>query len=123
MPIALEAGQQYPIVLDSDAAKSKETQPTFLAKSQPMRGQLKVGQVLDLYTDSPDITIEDLFAKTIDVLAEVLCGWKNMNGIAYSKESLSDVLSYVEARELLRKVMHNQYLSHEEKKSLGQQPS
>ncbi len=122
MPIALEAGQQYPIVLDSDAAKPKESQPIFFAKSQPMRGQLKVGQVLDLYTDSPDITIEDLFSKTIDVLADVLCGWKNMSGIDYSKEALADVLNYTEARELLRKVMHNQYLSHEEKKSLEQQP-
>jgi hypothetical protein len=122
MPIALEPGQQYPIVLDSDAVKPKESQPTFFAKSQPMRGQLKVGQVLDLYTDSPDITIEDLFSKTIDVLSEVLTGWKNMSGVDYSKETLADVLNYTEARELLRKVMHNQYLNHEEKKSLEQQP-
>jgi len=122
MPIALEPGQQFAIVLDSDAAKPKESQPTFFAKSQAMRGQLKVGQVLDLYTENPDITIDELFSKTIDALSDVLIGWKNMSGIEYSKESLADVLSYTEARELLRKVMHNQYLSHDEKKSSEQQP-
>jgi len=121
MPIALEPGQQFAIVLDSDAAKPKESQPTFFAKSQAMRGQLKVGQVLDLYTENPDITIDELFSKTIDALSDVLIGWKNMSGIEYSKESLADVLSYTEARELLRKVMHNQYLNHDEKKSSEQQ--
>jgi len=121
MPIALEPGQQFAIVLDSDAAKPKESQPTFFAKSQAMRGQLKVGQVLDLYTENPDITIDELFSKTIDALCDVLIGWKNMSGIEYSKESLADVLSYTEARELLRKVMHNQYLNHDEKKSSEQQ--
>lgn len=122
MPIALEPGQQFPIVLDSDAEKPKESQPTFFAKSQAMRGQLKVANVLDLYTENPDITAEELFSKTVDVLADVLIGWKNMCGIEYSKDALADVLNYSEARELLRKVMHNQYLSHDEKKSSEQQP-
>ena len=52
MPLFLEPGQKYPIVLDSDADKPKESQPTFYAKSQSMRGQQKIGEVLDLWTNT-----------------------------------------------------------------------
>lgn len=118
MPLFLEPDQKYPIVLDSDADKPEESRPTFFAKSQSMRGQQKVGDVLDLWTNNPDLTVAELFDATIVVLADVVVGWKNMGEIEFSAEALRDVLTYQEARELLRKVMYNQHLTTDEKKSL-----
>lgn len=117
MPIALEPGQKYPIVLDSDKDKPKESQPTFFAKSQSMRGQQKIGEVLDMWTQQENLTIPELFNATIDVLGGVVVGWSNMSGIEFSVDALRDVLTYSEARELLRKVMYNQHITTDEKKS------
>lgn len=117
MPLFLEPDQQFPIVLDSDADKPKDVRPTFFAKSQSMRGQQRIGEVLDMWTTTPDLTLADLFNATIDVLRGVIVGWKNMGGIAFDHESLRDLLTYNEARELLRKVMYNQHITADEKKS------
>lgn len=118
MPIFLEPDQKYPVVLDSD--KDKEPKPTFLAKSQSMRGQQRVADCLDKWNDD-GITAGDLFDATVQTLGEVLVGWKNM-GQEYSVDALRDVLTYGEARELLRKVMHNQHLDLESKKNSESQP-
>jgi len=117
MPLFLEPGQKYPIVLDCDADKPKDIQPTFFAKSQSMRGQQKIGEVLDLWTDKPDLSVAELFDATIDVLTGVVIGWKNMSDIEFNPDAMRDVLSYTEARELLRKVMYNQHVTADEKKS------
>lgn len=117
MPLALEPGQQYPIVLDVDKDKPEASRPTFFAKSQSMRGQQAIGTVLDLWTENDDLTIEALFEATCKVLSGVIVGWKHMNGIEFSKEAIPDVLAYSEARELLRKVMYNQHITQDEKKS------
>lgn len=118
MPLFLEPGQKYPIVLDTDANKPEAVQPTFFAKSQSMRGQQKIGEVLDMWTDNPNLTLKELFDATIDVLDGVVVGWKNMSGIEFSIEELRGILNYNEARELLRKVMYNQHITADEKKSL-----
>jgi hypothetical protein len=115
MPIALEPGEGFPVVLDSDASKPAESRPTFLAKSQSMRGQRKIAAVLD-YMHEEEVKTDDLFDRSIAALGEVIVGWKNM-GRDYSKEALEDVLDYSEARELLRKVSANQHVTKEEKKS------
>ena len=117
MPLFLEPGQKYPVVLDSDADKPKAERPTFFARSQAMRGQQRIGEVLDLWTSNPDVTPAQLFEAAIDVLADVLIGWENMSGIEFVRDSLRDVLTYQEARELLRKVMYNQHITPDEKKS------
>jgi hypothetical protein len=117
MPLFLEPGQQYPVWLDSDAEKPMAERPVFFAKSQPLRGQQRVGEVLDLATSNPDITIGELFEQIISVLQSVFCGWKNMGGIDYAPERLAEVISYREARELLMKVMYNQHITAYEKKS------
>lgn len=115
MPIALEPGQQFSIVLDCDSSKPKEIQPTFFCRSQSMRGQIRISKTLDLL--KPEIETEDLFRKTVDAIGDCLIGWKNMGGLEYSKEALFDVLSYSEARELLNKVMFNRHMDLDEKKS------
>jgi len=116
VPLFLEPNVTFPIVLESDEAKPVETRPTFLAKAQSMRGQQKVGETLDRWTSAPDIELAALFDETIETLSEVVVGWKNMGNMEYSKEALRE-LSYMEARELLRKVMFNQHLQPDEKKS------
>jgi hypothetical protein len=120
MPISLEPGQKYPVVLDCDQDKPEATRPTFYAKSQSMRGQQKVGEVLDMWAENDKLTLAQLFDATVDVLSNVILGWANMGGIEYSAEALRDVLTFQEARELLRKVMYNQHVTPEEKKSLEQ---
>jgi len=117
MPLFFEPGQKYPIILDSDADKPIDVQPTFYARSQSMRGQQRVGTVLDLWTSSPNISIAELFDETIAVLAEVFVGWQNMGGKEYSADAMREILTYTEARELLRKVMFNQHITATEKKS------
>ena len=117
MPIALEPGQQYPIVLDVDKDKPENVRPVFFAKSQSMRGQQAIGTVLDLWSDNDDLTITQLFDSTCRVLSDVIVGWKNMSGIEFTPEAIRDVLTYGEAREVLRKVMYNQHITPDEKKS------
>ena len=118
MPLALEPGAEFPVVLDSDRDKSKEVQPTFWCRVQPMRGQQSVAKVVDLWTDTPDISADELFQKTIDELFRVTARWSNMGPYQLeSADSFRDVLTYNEARELLFKVMYNQHITHEEKKS------
>lgn len=116
MPLFLEPGQKYPIVLDSDADKPKETQPRFFAKSQCMRSQQRIGEVLDLWHEE-GVTIATLFDQTIDVLDGVVIGWENMGDLEFSADAMRDVLTYNEVRELLRKVMWNQHMTADEKKS------
>lgn len=117
MPISFEPGQKYPIVLDCDKDKAADVQPTFFAKSQAMRGQQKIGETLDLWTDNEGLSLAELFDETIKTLNGVVIGWKNMNGIEFSDDAMRDVLTYSEARELLRKVMYNQHITADEKKS------
>lgn len=119
MPVFLEPDQSFPIVLDCDKDKPKESQPTFLVKSQSMRGQREVLRVLDAATDAANqsLTVDDMFTMTIDMLCKVMVGWQNMGEHKFSREAIEDILSFNEARELLRKVAYNQAVQHEEKKS------
>jgi hypothetical protein len=116
MPIFLEPDQRFPIVLDSDKDKPGETRPTFFAKSQSMRGQRKIASVLDRMFES-GVTPNELFDEALDVLSSVLVGWSNMGGVVFGREGLEEVLSYAEARDLMRLVSYNQHIPPEEKKS------
>jgi len=115
MPVFLEPDQMFPIVLERDKAKPAESRPTFFAKSQSMRGQRKVADTVDRLTEQ-DVSTKQLFDEIVETLSMVLVGWENM-GRPYAKESIEDVVDYLEARELLRLVMFNQHVTLEEKKS------
>lgn len=115
MPIFLEPDQSFPVVLACDENKPASERPTFFAKSQSMRGQQQLAKRIDEITDN-NPSLPELFSNTIDELMKVITGWENMGGWEFSKESLEQVLSYGEARELLRKVMANQHVRPEEKK-------
>lgn len=122
MPIFLEPDQSYPIVLRSDQHKPVESRPVFLARSQSMRSHERIARVIEALTSQTDKTAEQLFGEITDELARVLVGWNNMvhpetGPIAFSREAIYDVLSYAEARELLMKIMYNQHMEPDEKKS------
>jgi hypothetical protein len=115
MPVFLEPNIVFPIVLDCDKDKPPETRPTFFAKSQSMRGQTEIASRLDELTDR-NKTLAELFSDTVDEAMKVITGWENMGGYEFSKDSMIEVLTYSEVRELIRKVMSNQHVKPEEKK-------
>jgi hypothetical protein len=117
VPIFLEPDQRFPIVLASDKDKPVESRPTFFAKSQSMRGQRRICNVLDRMTSDESVKPDELFDDALNVLSEVLVGWKNMGDNAFGRDGLEAVLSYAESRELMRLVAYNSHVDPEEKKS------
>ncbi len=115
MPIFLEPDQSFPVWLESDKDKPEESRPTFFVRSQSMRNQRKVLEVLDVI-HRPGVTVEQIFNETVEQLKKVLAGWSNMNGIAFGSEAIEDVFTLTEARELLRLVAYNQRMDTTEKK-------
>lgn len=111
MPIFLEPGREFPVVLESD--KDKTPTPTFWAKALSMRMQQEVAEALDAW--ATDIETAQLFEKAIQVLLKVFTRIENMPG-ELSADWLMQ-LSYNEARELLRTVLHNNHLDHTAKKN------
>ena len=114
MPIFLEPDQRFPIVLDSDNDKSIETRPTFFAKSLSMRGQLRLSAEMDEALSHP--TAAEIFEATCKLINEYFVGWKNMGAFEFGCD-IKEFLGHSEARELLRKVLANEHVPLEEKKS------
>ena len=114
MPIFLEPDQSFSVVLESDKTKPIETRPVFLVKSQSMRNQRKILEVIDIIYKK-DVTVDEIFSATIEQLKRVVCGWSNM-GQPFNVDVLEDVLTLTEARELLMLVAYNQRMDDSEKK-------
>jgi hypothetical protein len=115
MPLFLEPDQRFPVVLDSDKDKPADKRPTFYARSQSMRGIRRISEVIDQMDSASNI--DEMLRLILDELVECLTGWANMGSYEFSRESLEIVLTYPESRELIRKVMANQHVQPEEKKS------
>lgn len=111
MPIFLEPGREFPVVLEGD--KDKTPTPTFYARSLSMRKQQEVADALDAWLG--EIDSKELFQRTVNVLLSVFTRIENMPG-ELSAEWLMDSLTYTEARELLRTVLFNNHLDHDAKK-------
>jgi hypothetical protein len=117
MPKSLEPGESFEIWLDSDAVTPKETRPVFLCKTQSMRGQRKLCDAYDRFYDpASNESVNERFDFLVDVVSEIVVGWRNMGGVEYSRDAIDAVLSHAEALEVIRKVGYNRP-SHEEKKS------
>jgi hypothetical protein len=116
MPISLEPEQIFQVVLDIDAAKPADVRPVFLCKSQSMRDHLKILQVLDKWLEK-DVTPETLFDATCCEIKRVVTATKNMGSFNLASDDFKDLLTYDEARELLRKIGSNAHLKPDEKKS------
>ena len=115
MPIFLEPDKKFDVVLSADRDKPADKRPTFMVRSQSMRGHQEIAEVLDKLHES-EATVESLFELTSAKLAEVVTGWRNMGDVKPATD-FRDFLTYQEARELLMLVMHNQYVTPDEKKS------
>ncbi len=114
MPRFLEPNQKFPIVLDSDKDKPIDLRPTFFAKSLSMREQNKLGAQLDeAFAHKTTVAI---FDATCELLKEHLVGWQNMGSYEFGCD-VQEFLGHDEAREILRKVLANQHVTPEEKKS------
>jgi len=76
-------------------------------------------RVIDAATDAANesLTVDEMFEMTITMRCKVMVGWRNMGDHKFSREAIEEILSFNEARELLRKVAYNQAVQHEEKKS------
>lgn len=116
MPVCLEPNQSFPVVLECDKDKPKETQPTFMVVALSMREQRKLLAMLDRLNEDYYKSHEDAFSDAVEHLGKVVIGWRNIS-VPFSQEAFEDVLNYTEARELLRKVANNQHVQLEEKKS------
>lgn len=115
MPIFLEPGQEFQVVLECDKDKPEQSRPVFICKSQSGRGQIRLGEFLDTEFTGTIRTLLELHADEVLVHCT---GWKNIpEQYPFNKDSLIDVLSLQEMREILRKIMTNQHVQAEEKKS------
>jgi hypothetical protein len=114
MPLFLEPDQQFPIVLDCDKDKPAESQPTFLCKSQSMRGMMRLSEFMD--ADRSRQPFPQIVEDHVTELMSHCVGWRNVP-VEFSREAIIDTLNYFELRELLRKIMLNQHVQIEEKKS------
>ena len=125
MSILSDPDQDFPIVLDRDKDKPKETRPTFFAKACSAREQRKMYKLLDkwegLAYSTDDNVIDQLFDQTFDQLNERLTDWKNVKvkgkAVPFNGELLEDALTLQEARELLALIRDNQFVKENEKKS------
>jgi hypothetical protein len=110
----LEPNQRFPVVLDSDKDKPAESRPTFFCKSQSGRGMIRIAEFLDEETNGR--IVADTFKRFAEEILEHCVGWENVP-YDFSAESIIQVMHYYEMRELLRKIMLNQHVTAEEKKS------
>ena len=116
MPISLEPNKRFSVVLDGDADKPMHERPIFYVHSQSMRGHLSILETLDKWNED-GVTPAALFEATINELQRVIVGWSCMGHYVFGETDLRDLLSYDEARQLLRKIAYNVHLDTEEKKS------
>lgn len=119
MPLSLEPGERNKIWLKSDADKPIESRPVFYAKFLSMRGQRKLGEALDdfwahMKKDATPATIE---MRLVELLADSITGWENMGGLEFSRAAFVELLSVMEAMELVQCVLSGGRLSLDEKKS------
>jgi hypothetical protein len=78
-----------------------------------MRGQSKLCKA---YDESVNLSVDDFYAETCRLLNENLTGWKNMGSFEFGCD-VAEFLTSAEAREILRKVISNQHVEPDEKKS------
>jgi len=109
----LEPNQRFPIVLDCDKDKPAESRPTFFCKSQSGRGMIRIAEFLDAERNG---NLSETFQQFSEEILEHCVGWENVP-YEFNAESLIQVMNYFEMRELLRKIMLNQHVTPEEKKS------
>lgn len=116
MPRALDPNDTFDVVLDSD--KNKDPQPTFVFRAATGRQWRQMGIALD----KPGVEVGAYCDHLYDAVKTTLTNWHGMNDIAYDQEKLEDLITPIEAREILHKVLEQGVLSPEAKKNSGSSP-
>ena len=107
MPITLEPGRTFRVVLESDKAKPADQQCFFELRYLSGRDWKKVTRIADSIESSKDGA--EAIDKIFEVLAVGLCGWGNLidpesqKPIKYDPKELDRILTMTEANELLVK--------------------
>lgn len=117
---ALEPGYRFPIYLDYDEEKPEDERPTIFIVALSMR---KHEQLAEVWDSAPQATAKDFFNHIADALANVVVAWKNFKDpqtgieIEFSRDSLKDVFTFGEARELFRKILASGNVSKDDEKN------
>jgi hypothetical protein len=119
MPRALEPGQSYRVVLQSDQDKPKESQPAFLFRAATAR---EWRQVVVARSSLEAATLEAQLDATLAALKITLVGWQHMDR-PYCAEDLDAVVGPYEAAELLSSVVNQGQVAPEDKKKSDSSPS
>jgi len=107
MPLALEPGQTFRVVLESDKAKPEGEQPYFLFCHLSGRKWKEMARLADSTSEAE--TGEEALDRIYQALAVGLVGWGNMKNpdtgddIAFDKAELDRLLTLGEAAELMAK--------------------
>lgn len=108
MPIALEPGGRYPVVLESDRKKPKKTQPTFYFRAMNGREWRKAAALMDGFDSKEALdAVDDLYAG----VKVGLVGWSCMVGpqsksaIKYNPDDLDLLINPVEGVELIKEML------------------
>lgn len=119
MPRALDTDVTFPVVLDYDKDKPKESQPTFVFRSLSSREWAKANgfyERMEGCADSDALKDELCKAATVG-----LVGWRGMTrdgkAIEFNPEALQDIVTIQEVRELLDKSLRGNIPDPEAKKN------
>lgn len=113
MPLALEPGAHFKVVLKSDEHKPAKERPFFLFRYLTGRAWNKIASMVDLRDRLDKNNVDSAFIteETYDTIRRSLVGWGNMAGpdkkkIPYDPKMLEDVVGMVEAQELIVKMLN-----------------
>jgi len=98
MPIAIDPEATFPLILPGDVDKPIAEQPRFIYRNLTARQWLAVCNSLDKMDECK--TNEDLITLIFDGCRTGLVGWENM-GRKFNPNELEDVLTFIEATQLL----------------------
>lgn len=109
MPIALEPGGRYPVVLEIDKDKPAATRPTFYFRALSGR---KIKEATSYLAELKESANDDMaFVKFFDAVRVGLVGWEHMidpetgEPIAYDPQELDALVTPHEAMELFYKMI------------------
>lgn len=126
MPIALEPGLTFKIVLDWDAEKSESIQPRTIVRALSGRCHARLADAYDGI--GKHVTTSAIQEDLVNALKPVIAGWENMidpttgQAIEYSPDKLLDVFNTNELMELIIKTLKAGRMAANEKKESAQQP-
>lgn len=100
MPIALEPGGRWPVVLESD--KDKEPKPTFYFKAPSVRDARNVARLSEVAEFE---NADKWFDAMVAAIKKQLVGWENMGPFDYDVDKVEELLTIEEAKELVQAML------------------